>query len=182
MQGIRRQGVWLAVAVVAGAGIAVIATLMVAGQLRENALSDAVGEKTAEAERSAREAREAANRALRAREEAEDLVGFFLSELRGELEPIGRVDIYEKAAERAVAYYDTLPPELITVDTLANQATVLMQLSQARHRRGDAAGAVRAVESCVAVARRRTPRGSTTPSTPPFAEHKCVEEQLWHPV
>jgi hypothetical protein len=53
----------------------------------------------------------------RARGEAEKLVGFLLEDFYEELKPTGRVEIVGKLADKAVAYYDGLPPELQTFQT-----------------------------------------------------------------
>jgi type II secretory pathway pseudopilin PulG len=53
----------------------------------------------------------------KARSEAEKLVGFLLEDFYEELQPTGRVEIVGELADKAVAYYDSLPPELITKQT-----------------------------------------------------------------
>ena len=53
----------------------------------------------------------------RARGEAEKLVGFLLEDFYEELKPTGRAEIVGKLADKAVAYYDGLPPELMTPQT-----------------------------------------------------------------
>jgi tetratricopeptide (TPR) repeat protein len=53
----------------------------------------------------------------RARGQAEKLVGFLLEDFYEELKPTGRVEIVGKLADKAVAYYDGLPPELMTAQT-----------------------------------------------------------------
>ena len=53
----------------------------------------------------------------RARGEAEKLVGFLLEDFYEELKPTGRVEIVGTLAAKAVAYYDGLPPELMTPQT-----------------------------------------------------------------
>jgi hypothetical protein len=71
-----------------------------------------------------RRAREAERKTLtaqrlteKARSEAEKLVGFLLEDFYEELEPTGRVEIVGKLADKAVAYYESLPPELVTAQT-----------------------------------------------------------------
>jgi hypothetical protein len=53
----------------------------------------------------------------KARSEAEKLVGFLLEDFYEELQPTGRVEIVGTLADKAVAYYDNLPQELITTQT-----------------------------------------------------------------
>lgn len=64
-----------------------------------------------------REAQAARQLTERARGEAEKLVGFLLEDFYEELKPTGRVEIVGKLAEKAEAYYDGLPPELMTPQT-----------------------------------------------------------------
>ena len=63
------------------------------------------------------EAQHARELTERARGEAEKLVGFLLEDFYEELKPTGRVEIVGKLADKAVAYYDGLPPELMTWQT-----------------------------------------------------------------
>jgi tetratricopeptide (TPR) repeat protein len=67
-------------------------------------------------------------RAEVARGEAEKLVVYLLDDFYQELEPIGRVDIVADLAKRALAYYDGLPEDLRTAETVRNRA-----LAQVRH-------------------------------------------------
>ncbi|HVZ66285.1 MAG TPA: hypothetical protein VG936_17095 [Lacunisphaera sp.] len=61
----------------------------------------------------------AQSRALaeQARGEAEKLVGFLIDDFYEELRPTGRVEIVGTLADKAVAYYDGLPPALVTPET-----------------------------------------------------------------
>lgn len=95
----------------------------------------------ADAEAQGERARQAANRAVRAREQAEELAGFILDDLRDELIPIGRAGVLAAAAERTVAYFEGLPPDLVTPETEVQRASVLMTLGLARHDLGDFDGA-----------------------------------------
>jgi len=61
------------------------------------------------------------------RSEAEKLVGFLLDDFYDELAPTGRLEIVDKLARQAVAYYDGLPPELRTPATQRNRAMALMR-------------------------------------------------------
>jgi serine/threonine protein kinase len=70
--------------------------------------------------------------AQRARGEAEKLVGgFLLEEFYADLAPTIRLKTIAKLAEQAVAYYDRLPPALVTLETERNRATALMRQSRA---------------------------------------------------
>jgi hypothetical protein len=63
-----------------------------------------------------------------ARSESERLIVYLLDDFYRELEPVGRLEIVGELAQRALAYYDGLPPELRGAETRRNQA-----LAQARH-------------------------------------------------
>jgi hypothetical protein len=91
-----------------------------------------------------RRAREAEARNLearlvteKARSEAEKLVGFLLEDFYEELQPTGRVEIVGTLADRAVAYYDNLPPELMTRQTELYRGMALVRkasaLAQSEH-------------------------------------------------
>ena len=69
------------------------------------------------AQRADAEAQAARRLTERARGEAEKLVGFLLEDFYEELKPTGRVEIVGKLAEKAEAYYDGLPAELMTPQT-----------------------------------------------------------------
>jgi len=65
--------------------------------------------------------------AEQARGQAEKLVGFLLEDFYEQLKPTGRVEIVGKLADKAVAYYDGLPPELVS-----NQTNLYRGLALAR--------------------------------------------------
>lgn len=72
--------------------------------------------------------------AEQARTESEKLIGFLLEDFYEELRPTGRIEIVGKLADKAVAYYDGLPPELMTPQTriyhglaLARKASALAE-------------------------------------------------------
>ena len=74
-----------------------------------------------------RRARTAEALAAKSRQQAEQLVAFLLDDFYEELRPTGRVEIVGKLADKAVAYYDGLPPEL-----LGNQTNLYRGLALAR--------------------------------------------------
>ena len=81
-----------------------------------------------EAEAQTQKARELTEKA---RSEAEKLVGFLLEDFYEELLPTGRVEIVGNLADKAVAYYDGLPPELITKQTELYRGMALVRKSGA---------------------------------------------------
>ncbi len=62
-----------------------------------------------------------------ARGEAEKLVGFLLEDFYDELEPTGRLETVGKLAQKAVAYYDGLPKELMTPETQRYRGMALVR-------------------------------------------------------
>lgn len=76
------------------------------------------------------------------RREAEGLVGFLLGDLRGELEPIGRLDALDKVGARALAYYERQDKAELTDDQLAQRSKALTLLGQIATTRGDTDGAL----------------------------------------
>ena len=86
-----------------------------------------------------------------ARSESEKLVGFLLDEFYEELEPTGRVEIVQKLADRAVAYYDNLPPELVTNQTRYYHGMALVRKSSAMGAGGDMDGAARVADEAAGI-------------------------------
>jgi tetratricopeptide (TPR) repeat protein len=86
-----------------------------------------------------------------ARGESEKLVGFLLDEFYEELAPTGRVEIVRKLADRAVAYYDNLPPELTTDQTRYYQGMALVRKADALGQSGDADGATKVAAQAAAI-------------------------------
>lgn len=70
------------------------------------------------------------------RGQAEELVRFIVGDLHGKLEPVGRLDVLEGAATRALAYFASLEPEEMTGTDLHYNALALAQLGQARDKEG----------------------------------------------
>jgi len=83
-----------------------------------------------------RQGRMEADRGRRAREQAEELTGFVFSELRGKLDAIGRTDLLESAGQRALAYYDNLPPELRTLESESRRADLLEEIAIVQYQQG----------------------------------------------
>ena len=79
------------------------------------------------AERRARETQQLADTA---RQEAEGLLGYLLTELKEKLEDSGQVAVGEQLSRRVVEYYRHLPPELVTTATDRKRATALSLLGR----------------------------------------------------
>jgi serine/threonine-protein kinase len=83
----------------------------------------------------------ARNDAERRRGQAEGLVRYLVGDLPGKLEPVGRVDVLDGTATRALAYFASLTPEEMTGEDLQHNALALAQLGQARDQQGKLAQA-----------------------------------------
>ena len=146
--------------------LGVLATLLAIGYVRQKELQKTAHRESLRAQKAATEARDAANRGNRARDQAEELAGFILDDLRDELYQLGRSDLLAAATERTVAYFDHLPPELVTPESQRKRASVLLSLSDARYQQGDYPGAIatarRSIELWKQLAATADPEGERT--------------------
>jgi tetratricopeptide (TPR) repeat protein len=129
--------------------LGVLTTLLAIGYVRQKELQEAAQRESIRANHAAEKARDAANRRARARDQAEELAGFIIEELRDELIQINRSDLLEAATAKAVAYFENLPPELVTAESQSKRASVLLTLSDARYQQGDHVGAIAAARRSV---------------------------------
>jgi serine/threonine-protein kinase len=74
--------------------------------------------------------------AERRRGQAEELVSFIVGDLRTKLEGVGRLDVLDGAASRALAYFASLEPEELRGDDLHKNALALAQLGEVRLNEG----------------------------------------------
>ncbi|MBS0662087.1 MAG: hypothetical protein JSR48_02400 [Verrucomicrobia bacterium] len=89
--------------------------------------------------------------AEQARGESEKLIGFLLEDFYQELMPTGRVEVVGKLAEKAVAYYDNLPPELQTPQTKFYRGMALVRKASALTDSGRSAEAEATRDAAVAI-------------------------------
>jgi eukaryotic-like serine/threonine-protein kinase len=75
------------------------------------------------------------------RDQAEELIGFMLGDLRRKLEPLGKLDLLDDVGERALAYSRSLRPELMSGAELARSSKALSQLGEVRIAQGRLADA-----------------------------------------
>jgi tetratricopeptide (TPR) repeat protein len=87
----------------------------------------------------------------KARSEAEKLIGFLLEDFYEELQPTGRIEIVGNLADKAVAYYDNLPPELITKQTQLYRGMALIRKAGALADGGHTVDAVRVANEAGAI-------------------------------
>lgn len=71
------------------------------------------------------------------RREAEGLVGFMLGDLRGKLEPIGRLDALDAVGSQALEYFEKQDKSELSDDALAQRSKALTLLGQISTARGD---------------------------------------------
>jgi tetratricopeptide (TPR) repeat protein len=155
------KGQWRIIvgAAVVSAVLSVLATLLALGYVRQKELRQAARSESLRASKAAAEAQAAANRRLRARDQAEELVGFLLDDLRDELIQLNRSDLLGAAAEKSVAYFDQLPPDLVTPKSQSRLASVLMTLSDAHYQQGNERGAIAAAQRSIEIWKRLAAAG-----------------------
>ncbi|HEX4872158.1 MAG TPA: TIR domain-containing protein [Nevskiaceae bacterium] len=87
--------------------------------------------------------------AQRRQRQAEALIGFMLGDLRGKLEPIGKLDILDAVGNQAMEYFATLDDTDRTEATLGARAKALRQIGEVRLKQGDVSGASLAFEQAL---------------------------------
>jgi hypothetical protein len=101
----------------------------------------------------------------KARSEAEKLIGFLLEDFYEELQPTGRIEIVGNLADKAVAYYDNLPPELITKQTQLYRGMALIRKAGALADGGHTVDAVRVSDEAGAIFERLRAEGDVGEAT-----------------
>jgi len=97
-------------------------------------------------------AQKAEAEAKRRRADADSLISFMLGDLRTKLEPVGRLDVLDAAAERSLAYMSSLDPTTLAPSELAKNAKALSQLGEVRIAQGNLAAAVQVFRKSLDVA------------------------------
>lgn len=88
------------------------------------------------------QAMHARRQADRLRGQAEDLVSFMLGDLRAKLEPVGRLDVLDSVAEKALAYFASLEERDVTESSRMRHSQALHQIGEVRLAQGDLDGAL----------------------------------------
>lgn len=83
------------------------------------------------------------------RRQAEELVSFMVGDLRTKLESVGRLDVLDGAASRALAYFASLDPEELSGENLHKNALALAQLGDVRINQGKLDAAVKMFQESV---------------------------------
>ena len=89
--------------------------------------------------------------AQQARADAERLVGFLIEDFYAELAPTGRADTMGKLAQKALDYYDGLPPELLTPQTRIYRGMALIRVGGAALARDDIDTGIRTLREARAI-------------------------------
>ena len=92
------------------------------------------------------------------RTQAEQLIDFTIGDLRQKLEPVGRLDILDDAAQRSLAYFAALDPKHLTADDLVRHAKVLHQVGEVRLSQGKRDEAARTFRQSLAIAEKAVQR------------------------
>lgn len=103
-------------------------------------------------------AEKARDEAERRREQADDLIGFMLGDLRDKLSEVGRLDVLDSVAEKTMAYFAQLEPKELTTEALANRAEALIQLGQVQMARGQMEAALAPFEEALGATRELSTR------------------------
>lgn len=82
--------------------------------------------------------------AERQRAEADGLVEYMLTDLRTQLEPVGRLEIFDSVGKRALAYYAKQDINSLDADSLGRRARALHLVGEVRNLRADSDGALEA--------------------------------------
>ncbi len=93
---------------------------------------------------------EARDAARDQRREAEGLIGFMLGDLKGKLEPIGRLDALDGVGARVLAYYQKLGTTDLSDAALSQRSRALNLMAQVADARGDQDGSLRLYREAMA--------------------------------
>ena len=99
--------------------------------------------------------------AERSRNQAEDLVGFMLGELREKLEPVGRLDVLDSVANKAMDYFLTAGAEEIADEVLVKRSVALRQIGEVRMAQGNLEEGAEAFKESLTLARLLANRNPT---------------------
>jgi len=87
------------------------------------------------------------------RGQAEDLIGFMLGDLRGRLEPVGRLAILDEVGAKAMDYFAAVPAAELSDEELLRRSQALYQIGDVRVAQGNLPAAAEAFEQSMALAR-----------------------------
>ena len=80
----------------------------------------------------------------RQRAESDGLIEFMLTDLRDQLEPVGRLEIFDSVGQRALAYFANQDIDTLDADSLGRRARALHLVGEVRDLQADSEGALEA--------------------------------------
>jgi tetratricopeptide (TPR) repeat protein/predicted Ser/Thr protein kinase len=89
----------------------------------------------------------------RRRQQAEDLIGFMLGDLRRKLEPAGQLEILDEIGARAMAYFASVPASSLSDEELLRRSTALYQIGSVRISQGRLEAATPPLSESLSLAR-----------------------------
>jgi class 3 adenylate cyclase/tetratricopeptide (TPR) repeat protein/tRNA A-37 threonylcarbamoyl transferase component Bud32 len=95
-------------------------------------------------------------RANDARDQADGLINFMLTDLLDKLQPVGRLDLLEGVVQKAKAYLEKLPKEAVTAARLEQQGVMFGNLGDVLREQGKLAEALEAYRQDLAIMTRLT--------------------------
>ena len=108
-------------------------------------------------------ARVAQAEAEAARNDAEGLVEFMLTDLRTRLDAVGRLDVLDSVGKRALAYYDARELGQADPDALGRRARAQLLVGEIDNLRGDLGAALTAYEAAAATTQEQLARDPRNP-------------------
>jgi tetratricopeptide (TPR) repeat protein len=106
------------------------------------------------------EARAANRRAELRRGQAEDLIGFMLTDLRDRLDPLGKLEILDEVGKRAMGYFASVPRQELSDEELARRSQALYQIGDVRIRQGRLSQALAPLQESLSLAQALADRDS----------------------
>ncbi len=100
----------------------------------------------------------ARDEANRRRDQAEDLIGFMIGDLRSKLAPVNRLEVLDTIGDKALDYFAAVPAAELTSKELLFRSQTLSQIGQVRMDQGDLAAALEAFNESLGLARDLTER------------------------
>jgi tetratricopeptide (TPR) repeat protein len=109
------------------------------------------------------EAQQQRAEAIRARDDAEGLIEFMLTDLRQKLDAVGRLDALEVVGQRALQYYGAQDIDGLAADALGRRARTQLLIGEVDNLRGDLDAALRAYRQAAATTDEQLSRDPDNP-------------------
>jgi tetratricopeptide (TPR) repeat protein len=102
-------------------------------------------------------------RAYEARDQADELINFMLTDLSSKMKRIGRLDVLYDVVKSAKKYLDGLPKDLVTAQRLRQQSVTLNNLGDVLRAQGKLQEALEVYEQSLAIVKRLTDQDKFRP-------------------